>query len=247
MAGRIRVPLCIAFAGVTLLIAAPSRAQSPSPQEKIAALKQSLAENQAALRQYSWIETTTVSLKGEVKKQEQKQCYYGADGKVQKTPVPGAAAPPPQQQKDSGRGKRGGRVKESIVENKVEEMKDYMERAVALVHQYVPPDPQKIQAAQAAGHVSVEPGAANVAKLTVKDYLKPGDTLAIGLDTAAKQLSEFNVSSYVDKPKDDDLTLAVTFGRLTDGTSFPQQVMLNVTGKNVQVKIANSGHKKAGS
>ena len=44
------------------------------------------------------METTTISMKGEVKKQEQKQCYYGADGKVQKTPVAGAA-PPAQRRK----------------------------------------------------------------------------------------------------------------------------------------------------
>jgi hypothetical protein len=244
MAGRIRAQLFVAFVGVALIGAAAAAAQSPSPQDRIAALKQSLAENQAALRQYTWIETTTISLKGEVKKQEQKQCSYGADGKVQKTPLPGAPAPAAQQ---SGGGRRGGRVKKAVVEKKVDELKDYMERAAALVHQYVPPDAQKIQAAQAAGHVSVQPSAANAAKLTVKDYLKPGDSLAIGLDTAAKQLSEFNVSSYVDKPKDDDLTLAVTFARLPDGTSFPQKTVLDVTAKKVQVTIANSGYKKAGS
>ncbi len=62
-------------------------------QDKAAAIKASLAKNQAALKQYSWLETTQISLKGEVKKTEQKQCSYGADGKVQKTPMPGAAAP----------------------------------------------------------------------------------------------------------------------------------------------------------
>ena len=66
------------FAAGTLLIPVAS-AQAPSPQERAAALKQSLAANQAALHQYSWVETTTISLKGEVKKQEEKQCYYGAD------------------------------------------------------------------------------------------------------------------------------------------------------------------------
>src|SRR5262245_55640700 len=70
----------LTLAGAALLLVTMS-AQGQSPQEKIAALKQSLAANQAALRQYSWIETTVISMKGEVKKQEQKQCSYGADGK----------------------------------------------------------------------------------------------------------------------------------------------------------------------
>jgi hypothetical protein len=64
-------------------------------------------------------------------------------------------------------------MKEKIVENKVEETKEYREQVAALVHAYVPPDPQKIQAAQAGGNVSVEPTAATTT-MTVKNYLKPG-------------------------------------------------------------------------
>src|SRR4030095_6069061 len=123
---------------VAALLLATTSAQDPSPQEKIAALKQSLAANQAALRQYSWIETTVISMKGEVKKQEQKQCSYGADGKVQKTPLSGGAPAASKKEDEKTRGGRrgGGRAKEAIVENKVEELKDYMERVAALVHEY---------------------------------------------------------------------------------------------------------------
>jgi hypothetical protein len=221
-------------------------AQAPDPADKqaqVAALKQSLAQNQATLKQYTWIETTQVSMKGEVKKEDQKQCFYGADGKVQKTPLSGAA-PPQQQQPEQGGGRRGGRVKKNIVENKVEDLKDYLEKVAALVKDYVPPDPQNIQAAEAAGNVSVQPGAQGAVTLTIKNYLKMGDSLALGFDTAAKKMSSYNVNSYVEKPKDDVVTLAVTFGRLDDGTSYPQQVVLDAKAKNVQVKITNAGYKK---
>jgi len=228
-----------------LLAAVALCAQTPSPQERAAALKQSLAANQAALKKYSWVETTTISLKGEVKKQEQKQCAYGADGKVQKTPIPGATPTAQPEQKES-KGRRGGRVKQAVVEKKVDELKDYMERAAALVHAYVPPDPQKIQAAQAANHLSIQPSA-NVVTMTITDYQQPGDSLAIGFNTTDNQLATYNVSSYVEKPKDDVLTLAVTFGRLEDGVSYPQQILLDVKSKNVQVKVVNSGYKKSGT
>jgi hypothetical protein len=219
----------------TMLAAA---AQSPSPQDRAAAIKDAVTQNQAALRQYSWIETTEISLKGEVKKTEQKQCYYGADGKVQKTPI-GAPAQPPEQ--GGGRRRGGGRVKQAIVENKVEDMKEYMEKVAALVHAYVPPDPQKIQAAQKAGTLSVQPSGANIAS-----YLKPGDLLSIGFDMAAKKMLSYEVKSYVEKPKEDDVMLNVTFGRLPDGTSYPQDVVLDVAAKNIRVKMTNSGYKKAG-
>jgi hypothetical protein len=221
-------------------------AQAPDPADKqarVAAIKQSLAQNQATLKQYTWIETTQVSMKGEVKKEEQKQCFYGADGKVQKTPLSGAA-PPQQQQPQQGGGRRGGRVKKNVVENKVEDLKDYLDKVAVLVKDYVPPDPQNIQAAEAAGNVSVQPGAQGAVTLTIKNYLKMGDSLALGFDTAAKKMSSYNVNSYVEKPKDDVVTLAVTFGRLDDGTSYPQQVVLDAKAKNVQVKITNAGYKK---
>jgi len=220
-------------------------AAAQAPEDRSAAIKEALASNQAALRQYSWIETTTISLKGEVKKQEKKQCVYGADGKVQKTPLPGQTAPQQQaKEKGGGGGRRGGRLKETIVENKVEDLKDYMERAAALVHQYVPPDPQKIQEAQKAGNVAVQP-AGGVTTLNVKSYLKSGDSLTLGFDPAAKAMRSYAVQSYVEKPKDDDLTLNVKFNSLPDGTTYPETIVLNVAAKNVVVNITNSGYTKA--
>ena len=220
-------------------------AAAQAPEYRSAAIKEALASNQAALRQYSWIETTTISLKGEVKKQEKKQCVYGADGKVQKTPLPGQTAPQQQaKEKGGGGGRRGGRLKETIVENKVEDLKDYMEKAAALVHQYVPPDPQKIQEAQKAGNVAVQP-AGGVTTLNVKSYLKSGDSLTLGFDPAAKAMRSYAVQSYVEKPKDDDLTLNVKFNSLPDGTTYPETIVLNVAAKNVVVNITNSGYTKA--
>jgi hypothetical protein len=235
----IRLALTVVPVALTAVVFAQT------PPDRGAAIKEALASNQTALRQYTWIETTTVTLKGEVKKQEQKQCSYGADGTVQKTPLPGAA-PAKEKEQSSGGGRGGGRVGKAVVKNKVEDMKEYIEKAVALVHQYVPPDPQKIQAAQAAGNVDVQPSGATT-MLTVKNYVKSGDSLALGFDPTAKAMRSFTVKSYVEKPKDDDLSLAVTFGSLPDGTSYPQKVVLDVTAKKLQVNVANSGYKKGGA
>jgi hypothetical protein len=224
-------------------VIATAQAPAGDKQARIEALKQSVAANQAALKQYTWVETTVISLKGEVKKQEQKQCLYGADGKVQKTPMPGAAPKQAEQSKGGG-GRRGGRMKEKIVANKVEEMKEYMEKVAALVKEYVPPDPQRIQAAQAAGNVDVQPAAQGPTMLTLKSYYKPQDALSLGFDTAAKKLRTYSVNSYVDDPKDDVVTLAVTFASLEDGTSYPQQVVLDAKDKNIQVKVSNGGYVK---
>src|SRR6185436_10491471 len=103
-----------------------------------------------------------------------------------------------------------GAIKGAIVENKKEELTDYMEQAAALVHQYVPPDPARIKAAESAGNLSVQP-AAGATTLSIKNYLKQGDLLSIGFDPAAKVLKSYAAQSYVEKPKEDDLSLTVTF------------------------------------
>jgi hypothetical protein len=236
---------------ILIILAVEIRAQNPAAanagsQDKVAALKESIAQNQAALKTYKWTEATEISLKGEVKKKEQKLCQYGPDGKVQKTPVAGGDQAP-KEQKDSGRGggRGGGLVKKAIVENKVEDMKEYMEKAAALVQEYVPPDPQKIQAAQAAGKISTQPASGQgISTLTIKDYAKMGDKLTLGFDPVAKKLRSYQVESYVEKPKDDAVKLTVTFASLPDGTNYPQQTVLDVAKKNVNVKTVNSGYAK---
>src|SRR5262245_44578248 len=243
----IRLGLVLAL----IVLAVETQAQGPAAgnadtQARIAALKEAIAQNQAALKTYKWTEATEISLKGEVKKKEQKQCQYGPDGKVQKTLI-GGGDQAAKEEKDSGRGGRrgGGVVKKAIVENKVDDLKDYMEKAAALVHEYVPPDPQKIQAAMAAGKISAQPASGQgVSTLTITDYAKAGDKLILGFDPVAKKLRSYQVQSYVEKPKDDAVTLAVTFASLADGTNYPQQTVLDVAKKNVNVKIVNSGYAK---
>jgi hypothetical protein len=228
-----------------LLIAAPlgqrTAAQSaPDPQQQVAALKQSLAKSQQLIRQYEWVETTIISLKGEEKARKQQRCYYGADGKVQKVPL--GDKPQPQAQQGGGRGGRSGRMKERVVENKKDDMQDYMERAVALVQKYVPPDPARVQGAKDGGRMQVKPAGQGRVGLEFRDYLQPGDTLAIDMDLAASRLLGLNVATYLEKP-DDKVTLAVTMGALPDGAGFAEQTTLEATAKNIRVVIQNGGHK----
>ena len=116
-------------------------------QDKVAAFKQAMAENQKRLSQYQWIETTIVSMKGEEKSRTQKLCFYGPDGKVQKQQI----SAPAQQQSPGG-------LKGKAVAKKKEDITDYMKQAVVLVHSYVPPDPGRVQIAKEAGKITASPG-----------------------------------------------------------------------------------------
>jgi hypothetical protein len=233
------VVMCLAALCSVVFAQQPEAATAK--QQKITSLKQSLAKNQAALKQYAWTETTQISLKGEVKKQEQKECQYGPDGKVQKMPL--QASSQPQQQQAGGGRRRGGALKKAIIEKKVGEMKDYMGRVATLVHEYVPLNPQKIQAAATAGNVATTP-ASPISTIIIKNYLKQGDSVTVGFDTTAKKIASYNVDSYLDNPKDDAVKLAVNFAQLPDGTNYAQQSVLDATGKKIEVKVTNSDYKK---
>ena len=215
----------------------------PSPDQLVAALKQNLAEGQKKLRQYEWIETTAISLKGEEKSRKQQRVYYGADGKLTKVPMgePKPAAAP--SGGGGGRDRRGGgRVKENIIENKKDEMVEYMEKAGALIHQYVPPDPALIQKAKDAKNLTVRPQPDGKVRLAFKDYVQPKDMMNIDVDAKAALLSALNIATYLEKPED-TVTLDVRFGTLTDGTSYTNQTALEAKAKNIRVVVENSGHR----
>src|SRR5262245_30063961 len=238
--------IALSFTTITPVQQAGAAGGKQDKQEMVGALKQSIAENQAALKQYTWTETTEISLKGEVKKQQQNECHYGPDGTIEKTPIQ-SDDQAQQQQQAGGHRRRSGPLKQKIVEHKVEEMKEYMERVASLVHEYVPPDPKKIQAAVAAGNVSIQPlPSQEITTITFKDYLKAGDSLALGFDPNTKKIHKYNVQSYLDSSKDEPVTLVVTFASLPDGTNFAQQSVVSVPAKNIQVEVTNSGYTKTG-
>ena len=205
-------------------------------QQKLAAVKQSTAENQQKLHQYQWTETTQLTLKGDAKPPTQSMCQYGPDGKVQKTPL----GPPPQ-------APSGGRIKQRIIEKKKGEMKDYMGQVKTLLNLYLPPDPQRIQQAAQAGKVSLNATAgAGVAELVFKDYALPGDQMTISFNTKAKKLSSVKVNTYMDDPKD-AVTLAVQFASLPNGPNYVQQSVLDATAKQLQVTTTNSNYQLIGA
>src|SRR5436190_17718 len=89
-----------ALAAVAWFVSQPAAAQDL--QQKLAAGKEAAAKNAQALRAYTWIEKTELSLKGEVKNTKVDSCRYGPDGKVQKTAV---VTPPPAEKKRGLKGK----------------------------------------------------------------------------------------------------------------------------------------------
>jgi hypothetical protein len=220
-------------AGVLLLApAAAATLGAQDLQQKLAAARESAAQNQQALRQYGWIETVELSLKGEVKSTAVNSCRYGPDGKVQKTAV---VEPPPPQKKRGLKGK--------VIEKKTGEMKEEMQAAVALVHQYVPPDPGMMQVVMNAGTASLAQAGPGVVVLEFPGYVKPGDALSLTFDTAVKSLSQLDVATYLDTPQD-AVTFRVGFQALPGGPRYPGSVVLGIPGRQIEVRVTNNNYQR---
>jgi hypothetical protein len=217
------------------LIAGSLAAQNPDMQQKIGDIKQAMAKNKMALAQYTWVEQTTISLKGEQKKQEHFQVRIGPDGKPQKTSLDEQAQPAPS----------GGRLKKRIVEKKKEEYKDYADRIKDLIQEYVPPDKDRIQDAAQAGNVALapQPNSPGQYRLIFSNYLKKGDSMTLVIDKAQKDLASVSINSYLDDPKD-AVTVTVQFAGIPGGPNHVASELINGVSKQLTVAIRNSNYQK---
>ena len=217
---------------VSLTPRANSQSPNPALQQKVAALKASLAQNKQALSHYTWVETQQMLLKGEVKSTQLFQCQYGPDGKVQKSAI-GPPQPPP----SNPGGLRGRAVKK-----KKGEIKDYMQQVASLIKFYVPPTRAQIQNSFQAGKASIQPQGGLVT-LVFRDYAVPGDSMSVTIDGGSSKIRSFVVNTYVDDPSQ-VVTLNAVFQSLPDGTNYVAQTVLDATAKQVQIRTTSANFNK---
>jgi hypothetical protein len=69
--------------------------------------------------------------------------------------------------------------------------------------------------------------------------------MTLVFDPAIKKIISLSVNTYMGQAKD-AVTLQVQMAGLPDGTSYPQQTILNATAKNLVVTTTNSNYQKLG-
>jgi hypothetical protein len=164
--------------------------------------------------------------------------------------APPPQAPPPQAAapQTPAPAERVAALKESILKDraalKKEEISDYMKKAAEAIKSYVPPDPEKIQAAKEAGRVSInmlDPG--KRARLDFRDYNIPGDNLGVEIDLVTNKLLGMQVTTMVEGGKE-PVTFQVQYAALEDGIGYPAKTTLDAQEMNVTIVVENSGYKK---
>jgi hypothetical protein len=225
----VRVATFALSAGIVLsgVVAA---AQNPQLEEKLAALKQNQAANKQKLAQYTWTETETISIKGDVKDVKTYQVQM-VNGQQQKTLV---------NNQQAQQGGREGRVKERVVDKKKSEFEEYGQQISALAKQYTTPNPDALMQAKSAGNISIQPGNGAV-NLVIKNYVKQGDSVTLTLDPQTKQMQGIQVNSYLNDPKN-AVTINAQFAQLPDGTNHVASTLINGVSKQLTVQDANSNY-----
>ena len=218
-----------------LFLAAGVTVFAQANDSTIAIVKKNLSESKEKIKGYEWIETTTTYVDGEQKSKKQNRCYYDVNGKLIKVATGGGSPEP---------AKKGG-IRGKAIENKKEQMQDYIEKSIAKIQTYLPPDAAKLQQIYGSGKAVVhvlEP--AKKFKLDFPDYLQQGDMISIAVDKGKSLINGISVNTYLDKP-DDKIGFEVKYEKLPDGTQYPGETILNAQAKKVKIVIQNAGHKKS--
>ena len=230
---RIVASIAIAvFISSVFLTGTAGLAQNQQMVDRLMTLKANQEANKQKLAQYTWTETETISIKGDVKDTKVYQVQM-VNGQQQKTLVSNQQAQ---------QGGRQGRLKEHVVEKKKEEFQEYGQQISALAKQYTTPNPNALMQAKQAGNISLQPGA-GTANLVIKNDVKQGDTVTFTINEQNKQLQGLNVQSFLNDPSD-AVTINAVFAQLPDGTNHVSSTLINGVSKQLAVNDANSNYQK---
>ena len=208
-------------------------AQNQQMDQKLIAFKEAQEANKAKLAQYTWTETETISIKGDVKDVKTYQVQM-VNGKPQKTETSNQAAAPS--------GGREGRIRERVVDKKKQEYQEYGQSISALAKQYTTPNPEALMQAKQAGNISLQLGPGTVS-LVIKNYVKPGDSVTMTVDQQTHAPVSAHVNSYLSDPKD-AVTINAEFAQLPDGTNHVASTLINGVSKQLTVSDVNSNYQK---
>lgn len=229
---RMALALTVAISAGVLAIT-PATAQNQQMEQKLMAIKQAQDANKTKLATYTWTETETISIKGNVKDTKTYQVQM-VNGKQQKTLV--------NDQKASSGGGRQGRAKEHVIEKKTEEFEEYGQQISALAKQYTTPNPEALMEAKQAGNISLQPGEGTVS-LVIKNYIKQDDLMTMTINEQTHSPASVQVNSYLSDPKD-AVAISAHFGQLPDGTNHVTTATINGVSKQLRITDQNSNYQK---
>ena len=224
---RAIVSVILAFALLTVVASAQQKEQFVQAQQA----------NTTTLREYTWKRRTELKLKGESKKVTMEQVRYDIDGKLEKTPIGGAPEQPPKEQPASGRGRRGGRLKAKVIENKKEEFAELMQNLGALAASYGHLPQDKLQAFAKNATVGKGEGAeAGTVRIQGANVLVDGDSMSIWIDPASYMMRRVEIGTSLEKKP---VRMVSEYRSVDNGPTYQARAVLQYPEKQVELTVEN--------
>lgn len=209
-----------------------SQAPDPNLAREVRAVRVEAARSMVALRQYAWTERTEVLVDGKAKSSNDLLCRYDAEGKVIKEPMGG-----------TGQAERANTSSNRPVVRKKADNQDYIQRAITIIHNYMPPKPEQFDYLVQNGYASLGRPAGGTSELRVTHYFQSTDVVVFTYDTATKTMLKASVAANLGTPKD-PVTMDIVFEKLPDRTNHVATATLNAKAKKVQVITRNMNYQK---
>lgn len=209
---------------------AMAQQETPDTKQKFAEAQK---ENAAAMHHFTWKSRTELKLKGESKKVKVEQVRYGSDGQLQKITLE-ESSPQPAAQKSR---RRGGRVKEKVIENKKEEFAELMQKLVVVAQSYgnIPPDQMQAFLKNAKFTMGSGPQEGTV-QISGKGALNPDDSMNIWIDKQTLMMRRIEISTVLDKKP---VQMTSEYMQMTNGPCFQSKATLQYPEKEIEVTVDN--------
>ena len=209
--------------GLLLLTDVLVTAQNPSVKEELAAIEQAQLTNQTKLSHYTWQETQFISVNGEAVDYRLYSVSIGANGQYQRNLVT----------EHTGQ-------EATFEPNKTEQLSpygSYAKQLYELANQYTTLNSERLTAANSRGEIVLLHEDDSI-KLTIKNYSKPGDSIAMTINQRTHRLLTVQAKSYLTDPQD-AVTIQAEFAELPDGTNHVATAEIDSVSRHLTVKLTN--------
>jgi hypothetical protein len=198
-------------------------AQNPLTKEELAAIEQAWSMNQTKLSHYTWQEIKFTLVNGDAVDYRQYSVRIGADGQYQRNLVT----------EHTGQ-------KAAFEPNKKEQLSQYgpyVQQLCELASQYTSSNGERLTRANSSGEITLL-REDNLIKLAIKNYSKPGDSVAMTINQRTHRLLTVQAKSYLTNPQD-AVTIQAEFAELPDGTNHVATAEIDSVSRHLTVKLTN--------